>query len=431
MSCKMNMRSIANHKIFKNGIWLMLMQIFNTIVPLVTVPFVTRALTPEGYGQFSSALNLILYCQVVVEYGFQLSGTRRIAISKDFQEIEHTYNLILFSRLFLLLISAAAMGILSFGFSTDKVFRRCMVLLFTMVMGTALQAVWFFQGMENMRPITLVSVAARSISVVCIFLTLHSRNALYWYCLFYAITHFIAGLSHLIVAVKKYGIHIHPPKPREVFAMLAENRTLFFSCAVSSLFSGFGTTLLTLFSSSFFVGVYAAIHKIPYILSMFYTPVSQAMYPHVNKLAHSAPGECFAFVKKLALPIVGLFALASGFIILLRGPVTAIGFGEDYAGYANVAIPLLMQMLFGIMNNFLGIQLLVSLGYEKYYSRSFILSMILFVTGSFLSALLVTEAQIIWVVSICTMAAEGLLTMMLFYKVRQVSKALRGKESEP
>lgn len=177
----MNMRSIANHKIFKNGIWLMLMQIFNTIVPLVTVPFVTRALTPEGYGQFSSALNLILYCQVVVEYGFQLSGTRRIAISKNFQEIEHTYNLILFSRLFLLLISAGAMGILSFGFGTDKVFRRCMVLLFTMVMGTALQVVWFFQGMENMRPITLVSVAARSISVVCIFLTLHSRNALYWY----------------------------------------------------------------------------------------------------------------------------------------------------------------------------------------------------------------------------------------------------------
>ena len=115
----MNIQGIIKNKIFKNGIWLMLMQVFNTIVPLVTVPFVTRALTPSGYGQFSSALNIILYCQVIVEYGFQLSGTRRIAIARDPREIEKTYNLILFSRLFLLLISGILMGLLCCAMHTD------------------------------------------------------------------------------------------------------------------------------------------------------------------------------------------------------------------------------------------------------------------------------------------------------------------------
>lgn len=424
----MNIQAIIKNKIFKNGIWLMLMQMFNTIVPLVTVPFVTRALTPSGYGKFSSALNIILYCQVVVEYGFQLSGTRRIAIARDSREIEKTYNLILFSRLFLLLISGILMGVLCIVMNTDAVFRRCAVLLFAMVIGTALQSTWFFQGMEDMRSVTLVNVAARTLSVICIFLTLYQRNALYWYCLFYAITYLIAGVFHLIVITKKYGIHIQPPKLSGIFDTLSENKTLFVSCAVSSLFSGFGTTLLTLFSSSYFVGVYAAIHKIPYIMSMFFNPMSQAIYPHVNKLAHNSPRECFSFVKKVAFPIVGMFTLAAGFIILLRVPVTRIGFGEDYAGYADVVIPLLFQMLFGIINNFLGIQMLVSLGHEKYYSRSFVISMVAFVASSLAGALIVRAEEIIWVVSGCTMAAEGLLMAMLLYKVRKVSISLNGKD---
>ena len=423
----MNIQGIIKNKIFKNGIWLMLMQVFNTIVPLVTVPFVTRALTPSGYGQFSSALNIILYCQVIVEYGFQLSGTRRIAIARDPREIEKTYNLILFSRLFLLLISGILMGLLCCAMHTDV---GCAILLFTMVIGTALQSTWFFQGMEDMRSITLVNVASRSVSVICIFLTLYQKNALYWYCLFYAITYLIAGVFHLIVVTQKYGIQIHPPKLSGIFATLSENKTLFVSCAVSSLFSGFGTTLLTMFSTSYFVGVYAAIHKIPYIMSMFFTPMSQAIYPHVNKLACNSPRECFSFVKKVASPIVGLFALAAGFIILLRVPVTRIGFGEDYAGYADVVIPLLLQMLFGIMNNFLGIQMLVSLGHEKYYSRSFVISMIVFAACTFTGSLLVCAEEIIWIVSGCTMAAEGLLMVMLLYKVRKVSIVLRGKEKE-
>lgn len=431
MSVNMKIRAIVKNRIFKNGIWLMLMQIFNTVVPLVTVPFVTRALTPSGYGQFSSALNIILYCQVVVEYGFQLSGTRRIAIARDSQEIERAYNLILFSRLFLLMVSAVIMGILCLNISTDVVFCRCVVLLFTMVIGTALQSTWFFQGMEDMRSITLVNVAARSISVICVFLTLNQNNALYWYCLFYAITYLIAGVFHLIVATKKYQIRIQPPKFSQILSTLAENKTLFVSCAVSSLFSGFGTTLLTLFSTSYYVGVFSAIHKIPYIMSMFFTPMSQAIYPHVNKLAHSSPRECFSFVKKVAIPIVGLFTLGAGLIILLREMVTCIGFGKAYVGYADVVIPLLLQMLFGVVNNFLGIQILVALGYEKYYSQSFVVSMIVFVTSSFAAALLVQAKDIIWVVSGCTMAAEGLLTGLLLYKVHKIGTALREKEVEP
>ena len=61
------MKKIRNSKLLKNGIWLLVLQVFNTVVPMITLPYVTRILGASGYGDFSLALNWILYFQVIVE----------------------------------------------------------------------------------------------------------------------------------------------------------------------------------------------------------------------------------------------------------------------------------------------------------------------------------------------------------------------------
>ena len=66
----MNLKKFINNKLVHSSLWLLVLQVFNTVIPLVTVPYITRLLTPEGYGLFSGALNWMLYLQVLVEYGF-------------------------------------------------------------------------------------------------------------------------------------------------------------------------------------------------------------------------------------------------------------------------------------------------------------------------------------------------------------------------
>ena len=39
--------SLLKKKAMKNGVWLYLLQIFNTIVPLLTLPYITRIMTTE------------------------------------------------------------------------------------------------------------------------------------------------------------------------------------------------------------------------------------------------------------------------------------------------------------------------------------------------------------------------------------------------
>lgn len=85
-------RKLAESKVVKNGFWLLVLQGFNTIIPMLTIPYITRLLSKGSYGEFSLALNWIGYFQVVVEYGFGLTGARKVAVSKDRAEINHIHS---------------------------------------------------------------------------------------------------------------------------------------------------------------------------------------------------------------------------------------------------------------------------------------------------------------------------------------------------
>lgn len=80
------------------------MQIFNTVIPLVTLPYITRILGPSQYGLFSISLNLQGYYQVIVEYGFGMSATRKVALQENSEEsLRGLYSRVLASRLILML----------------------------------------------------------------------------------------------------------------------------------------------------------------------------------------------------------------------------------------------------------------------------------------------------------------------------------------
>ena len=74
-------RNLLKRPAINNAIWLYLCQIVNSILPLITLPYITRVLGAAGYGVLALAINIIGYFQVIVEYGFDLSATRVIASS--------------------------------------------------------------------------------------------------------------------------------------------------------------------------------------------------------------------------------------------------------------------------------------------------------------------------------------------------------------
>src|SRR5690554_7538012 len=66
------------------------LQVFTYILPLITLPYLVRVLGVEKYGLVMFAQSFIMFFNILVDYGFNLSATREIAVNRS---EEHTSEL--------------------------------------------------------------------------------------------------------------------------------------------------------------------------------------------------------------------------------------------------------------------------------------------------------------------------------------------------
>lgn len=168
----MDIKKILSNKILKNGVWLYFLQIFNTVLPLLTLPYITRVLSVSQYGVFSIALNLVVYLQVIVEYGFDMSATRKVSLmndNNDAKKYNEIFTSVLLSRLLLLLVSFGIVLVYILLIGDNQIQNLALLMLFLSVVGSFLQQNWFFQGLQEMKYISIINMISRTISVILIF----------------------------------------------------------------------------------------------------------------------------------------------------------------------------------------------------------------------------------------------------------------------
>lgn len=76
---------LANSKqvLLQNTFMLYLLTFSNYFLSLVVVPYETRILGPTVYGTLGAATAIMVYFQLVIDFGFLLSGTQEVARSRD------------------------------------------------------------------------------------------------------------------------------------------------------------------------------------------------------------------------------------------------------------------------------------------------------------------------------------------------------------
>lgn len=411
-------KHLTKSKVVKNSLWLTILQVINTVIPILTIPYITRVLGTEEYGVFSIALNWILYLQVFVEFGFGLSGARKVALieEKGNEKLNSLYNNIITSRVFLFIISFVILNIISFvsGFSLKT--YLCMLILFIMIIGTTFQLTWLFQGKQDMKFITIINVISRAISVILIFLLVKSQNDIYLYCFLYSITLLLSSIISIGVAKKKYKLKFKFSKFSEIKNEILDAKYLFASAAMTKIFSGFGTTILGIFSTTSITGIFSAIYKIPYVLTMFFSPISQALYPYNSSKFKKSYTDGVKSVKKVCVPVFLVFGMLSLLIILFKDIIVFLLFGSEYSKYSMIVIPLVIQFIFAMINNFIGIQILVASGNTKKYSKAFTIGCLAIV----ISNLILGKLWGIIGVSIAAALGEIILTISLYYNYKKM-----------
>jgi PST family polysaccharide transporter len=293
-------------KVISNYIYLLLIQGTNFILPLITFPYLVRTLGLEKYGVVMIASSLVVFLNIMVDFGFNISATREVSIIRNDKEklSELFWNVITVKILLLLFSFLFLLSLVSF---IDKFKSEYLVYLFSfgIVLGQNIFPAWLFQGIERMKVITIINVSAKVIFTISIFIFIKSKSEYLYVPILNSMGFIIAGIVGFIMSLK----YVNFKKPSIVImkGFINENKNLIASNFATSIYTSGNTFILGMIGGDIIAGVYSSMEKLVMATKTIYTPLYQAIFPW---LATKPKKEIITFINKLKKPI-----LISGIII--------------------------------------------------------------------------------------------------------------------
>lgn len=273
------------HKgLLSNIFSLSILQIFTYILPLITLPYLVRVLGVEKFGLVIFAQSCVLFLNVLVDYGFVLSATRDISIHRnDKDKVTEIFSSVMVIKAIFVLLAFIAFSIIIFSFEKFSKDWQLYYLTFLWIVGQAMFPVWYFQGIERMKYVTIVNVASKLLFTIAIFIFIQKESDYIYVPLLNGLGATTGGAVSLWLIYKKFNQSIN-------FSLVNLKKHTkqgfdIFIAEVSMALYGVGNAIiLGLFVNNTAVGYYSMAEKIMRALAMLQVPVINALFPHMAQL---------------------------------------------------------------------------------------------------------------------------------------------------
>ena len=160
-----------DHVLKKNISYLLILQNFNYIIPLLLLPYLTRTLGAENFGKISFVLAFISYFVMLTDFGFNTSAAQKVVkVRGDKAALSHVFWSTIFSKLIFASCSILAITILLRFIPKLENLKSLIQIASLGIFSSLLFPVWLFQGLEKMSFITVLNVIPRLLILIATFL---------------------------------------------------------------------------------------------------------------------------------------------------------------------------------------------------------------------------------------------------------------------
>ena len=350
---------------------LFVLQGANYILPLVTVPYLVRVLGPGNFGRIAFAQAFIQYFVMLTDYGFNLSATRDIARAEgDKAAISTIFNAVLGVKLLTMLAGFIVMTGIAQLLPTMRADYPLFALSYLAVAGNALFPVWLYQGIQRMGYITAFTMAARTLVVLAIFITVRQQDQYLRAAGLLALGMPLACVVALAWAARVSGVRFALPRWSAMKKAVVDGWHVFTATFGGTLYNSSNTFMLGLVAPPEVVGYFAAADKLLKAIQSLIYPISQAAYPHIALLLRRSREEAFAFVGKLLRLFTAGTLLLALVLFFGAGLIAQIVFGAKFAASAEIIRLLSLWPLLIALNVIFGALFIVQLNLGRLLSVS-------------------------------------------------------------
>jgi len=357
------LKALSQNELIRNIAGLSGIQMTTLLVPLATIPYLTRVLGPSSWGLLAFAQAFGGYLMVIIEYGFSLSATREVARFRDDREkVREILSEVLGAKVFLAAVCLLAAMI---ALRWVPIFREHPALLWAALCWALCQGftmLWYFQGTERISPFAKLDITTKILAAVGIFTFVHSSGDDWKVLALQAAAAFVSATVAMGIAYSETPFSL--PRPSSAWKALRMGWTMFFFRSSVSLYTVGNAFILGLFAPTTIVGYYAAAEKLSRAAYALLNPINQAVYPRVVRLIHQAPLDAARLVKR-TLVLIGIAGGCISMVLFVCAPwIVTIVFGKGYFPVVPVLEVLAFLPLLVGLNGVLGIQWMLPLGMD-------------------------------------------------------------------
>ena len=395
------------------------------IYPVITFPYASRILMPEGIGVVNFQSSIISYIVLFTSLGIPLYAVKEVARYREDIELRNktTVEITILSFILCLLGYIAVFLIGNYLPQVNSNISLFYILSLT-ILFTSLGVNWFYQAIEDFKFITVRAVIIRTLAAASLFLFVKDKNDLLIYGIIIVGSTVGNGVVNF-VHLRKYIPIIGVIKgfKLNILKHLKPSLHIFVLNLITSIYVQLNTIMLGFIDGDYAVGIYTAGNKIPHIILLLVTSMGVVLLPRCSNLIASQKIEEFKSVSDKAFRLVFAISLPCTMgLILLSSPIITIFCGEAFVP----AIPIIYWtapiILFIGLSNLLGIQILYPLGKENIVILStfmgafvnLILNFILIPCYSFIGASISTFAAELTVIVIMAILGNKHVKISIF-----------------
>ena len=351
-------------KVIKNYLYNLSYQILIIILPVITIPYVTRIFTSEDLGNYGFYNSIVSYFSLFAMLGIGIYGTKQIAAASD---VSSTFWNIYVIQLIASLL-ALSVYVIAF-FSIPQMGGVIPLILGIVLFAKMIDISWLFSGKEDFKKITIRNIVVRLIGVISIFTFVKSSDDLYLYVFLIVIFDFLGQFVMWVPArkfIKRPSFNTNTIKKNLHPIVL-----LFLPQVAISLYAILDRTLLGLLGSYSDVGVYEQGQKLTSILLTVVSSLGAVMLPRVaNLLSERRDKEAQNMVKfSFILYNLIIFPMMFG-LVAVNEVFVKLFLGQNFQDVKYVLYVLVFNIMFVGWTNILGFQVLVVRNKNKEFMLS-------------------------------------------------------------
>ena len=347
------------------------LNLINTIsgllFPLVTFPYASRILLADGIGQVQFFQGIIGYISLCTSLGIPLYAIREIARVRDDKiQCGRTAVEILLLHSLLTLAGYIIVFVLITTVAKVQADIPLFLLLSTNLFFTAIGALWFYQGIEDFKYITIRTLIVRTFSLLALFLFVKDKSDLFYYAAISVVAE-AGGNVFNFIRLRKFlayrYLNVHTLHPMRHFKPALK---IFLLSMVISIYVGLDTVMLGFLKNEVAVGYYAAATRITKSILGVVQSLGTVLLPRFSNLVSTNQMVDFKNLsdKAISLVLATSLPLTVG-LIFMASPLIHLFCGENFEPSILTLQIMSPIILFIAMSGIIGMQILYSLGKEK------------------------------------------------------------------